>query len=70
MQEQMVRLAFLERILYIVCHSKQVGNPPNHVLFTIHVPAEELLPELPVPILAVSGKFRPRTVLPRLPCLF
>lgn len=38
LQYHMARMAFLERIIYIICHSKPVGSPAKHHLFTIHVP--------------------------------
>jgi len=38
LQYHFIRMAFLERIIYIICHSKPIGSPANHHLFTIHVP--------------------------------
>ena len=38
LQYHYTRMAFLERIIYIICHSKPIGSPANHHMFTIHVP--------------------------------
>lgn len=71
LKQHILRVSFLERIVYIICHSKQVGEPSNHVLFTFHMPAGETLPPMTVSIFPVAqGKTKPRTIMPRLPCLF
>jgi len=70
MQHHLVRIAYLERIIYIICHSKPVGSPAKHHLFTIHVPENEVLPEIPVSLIPIEDQKKPRTIMPRLPCLF
>jgi hypothetical protein len=70
LQCHIARITYLERIIYIICHSKPLGSPANHHLFTIHVPENEPLPELPVTLIPIEGKHKQRTIMPRLPCLF
>lgn len=57
--------------MYIVCHSKKIGNPSNYVMFTIHMPADKIVPKLPASQIPVQTQknMKKRTILPRLPCL-
>lgn len=66
--QEVVRLGYLERLLYIVCHSKKLGNPSNYVLFTIHTPSSFTLPPLPITPHPTTPTTK-RTILPQLPCL-
>jgi vacuolar-type H+-ATPase subunit I/STV1 len=60
----------MERIIYIICHSKPLGSPANHHLFTIHVPDNEPMPDILVTLIPIEDQKKPRTIMPRLPCLF
>mgnify|MGYP006869350532 FL=1 len=47
LKHELIRLSYLERLLYIVCHSKKIGNfniKGNYVMFTVHIPANNTLP--------------------------
>ncbi len=42
-------------------------------MFTIHMPADQVIPKLPasqIPIDQTQKSIKKRTILPRLPCLF
>ena len=38
LQCHLARITYLERIIYIICHSKPLGKVANHHLITFHVP--------------------------------
>ena len=69
-KQHLLRVSYLERLIYIICHSKQIGQPSNHVLFTFHIASNCPLPKLPSAIFPLtSSKITPRTIMPRLACL-
>ena len=69
LQYHLTRIAYLGRIVHIITHSKPIGSPANHHMLTIHLPQSQTLPPLPVPLIPVEGQHKPRTIMPRLPCL-
>ena len=40
LKHHLTKILYLERIVDIICHSKQVGEPANHVMLTMHVPID------------------------------
>jgi hypothetical protein len=70
LQYHLLQINFLEKIISIICHSKPIGSPANYHLFTIHVPENEPMINLPVPLILIEGKCKQRTLLPRIPSLY
>lgn len=67
LKQHLLRVSYLERLIYIISHSKHIGDPPNHVLFTFYIPSNKAVPQLPAAIFPlVQQKIKHRTIMPRL----
>jgi hypothetical protein len=53
LNEHLLRIAYLERLVYIVCQSKKIGGPTKHILLTFHFPSTQVLPQLPAAIFSL-----------------
>lgn len=70
LRQHLLRVSYLERLTHIICHSKQIGEPSNHILFTFHIPSSVQLPKFSAAIFPLEpSKVKPRTIMPQVECL-
>lgn len=70
LNQHLLRITYLERLLYIACQSKKIGGPTKHIMLTFHIPSNQILPQLPAAIFSLeASKIKHRTIMPRLNCL-